>query len=560
MTTGARTARPNDAAPAPKPSTPEIRLLDDTLVLWKRLSYGMMNAQVFRGTHAEHGDVVCKIIPVPPDPEEAERTRLYVESEADCGRRLRGPHIRRLHDYGDFDSLPQLAFFEGAYYLLFEWVPATLDGMLARGALAPVQVLRLAHAVGAGLTVAHESLPPIVHRDLKPHNVLVGDPDDLRTAKLADFGIARMAGAAKLTSAHGWTGTELYMAPEQFADSAHVTAKADLYAFGLLLWECLTGTVPLQAPGIAAQRALRINPEFPPLVVNGAACGELLTVLRWTLAPKPEVRPESAEKLVRGFADAGVRDRLWTQADVAAARATGRPAVPRVLVPPGRGIDERADGGSLELVLPIGAAGALERITPGVEWSYSLTRKLWTTDSADVGVEAVTRILEAVAARDPVPLEAPVHVTRSVRNDRSVVSRGPSRRVATEPPPATPSITPPGSNLARVAEPVRPYIASANTPPLGARDASAAASDSAPPTGPLLRPSPELAAVVGTAPRPRFEIANRLWEYIRRHGLQDAANKRLVHADEPLRKVLGGRTTVSMTELPALVNRNLRPH
>src|SRR5688572_24806389 len=106
------------AADRPAP-LPAISLLDGALRLHQRLGWGMMNAQIFRGTHDQHGEVVCKIMPISPDEQEAERMRKYVDDEIDCGRRLRSPYIRQLLDDGVFDTLPELYLPEGAVYLLF---------------------------------------------------------------------------------------------------------------------------------------------------------------------------------------------------------------------------------------------------------------------------------------------------------------------------------------------------------------------------------------------------------------------------------------------------------
>lgn len=69
--------------------------------------------------------------------------------------------------------------------------------------------------------------------------------------------------------------------------------------------------------------------------------------------------------------------------------------------------------------------------------------------------------------------------------------------------------------------------------------------------------SPELAAVVGKGPMPRSEVVKALWAYIKKHNLQDPKNKRNINADENLKKVFGGKTTVSMFEMTKLVSNHL---
>lgn len=71
-------------------------------------------------------------------------------------------------------------------------------------------------------------------------------------------------------------------------------------------------------------------------------------------------------------------------------------------------------------------------------------------------------------------------------------------------------------------------------------------------------PSADLAAIVGAKPMPRSEITKKVWDYVKAHGLQDQQNKRMINADDNLRKVFGGKNQVSMFEMTALVNKHLK--
>ena len=73
-----------------------------------------------------------------------------------------------------------------------------------------------------------------------------------------------------------------------------------------------------------------------------------------------------------------------------------------------------------------------------------------------------------------------------------------------------------------------------------------------------VRPSAELAAIVGQGPLPRTEITKKLWEYIKAHGLQDAQNKRQINADAMLEPIFGGKPSVSMFELAKLVSQHVQ--
>ena len=73
-----------------------------------------------------------------------------------------------------------------------------------------------------------------------------------------------------------------------------------------------------------------------------------------------------------------------------------------------------------------------------------------------------------------------------------------------------------------------------------------------------MTPSSQLAAVVGSAPLPRTEVTKKLWSYIKRKGLQDSKNRRMINADDNLRPVFGGSRQVSMFEMTRLVNKHLK--
>ena len=73
-----------------------------------------------------------------------------------------------------------------------------------------------------------------------------------------------------------------------------------------------------------------------------------------------------------------------------------------------------------------------------------------------------------------------------------------------------------------------------------------------------MTPSAQLAPVVGSAPIPRTEVTKKLWAYIRRKGLQDSKNRRMINADDNLRPVFGGSKQVSMFEMTRLVNKHLK--
>ncbi len=114
----------------------------------------------------------------------------------------------------------------------------------AERTLDPVRAGEIALQCAAGLAAAHAA--GVVHRDLKPDNVFLTRSGDREFVKLLDFGVAKMAGAGRLTRAGMVFGTPHYMSPEQAAGQA-VDLRADIYALGVILYECLAGSVPFEA-------------------------------------------------------------------------------------------------------------------------------------------------------------------------------------------------------------------------------------------------------------------------------------------------------------------------
>jgi serine/threonine protein kinase len=130
----------------------------------------------------------------------------------------------------------------GSVYLVMEFVDGeTLRDRLRAGPLAPAEALRLVPLLCDALQYAHDH--GIVHRDIKPENILLGRDG---TLKIADFGLAKLeAQGHDLTGTGERMGTARYMAPEQWRNTAAVDHRADIYSLGVLLYEMLTGDVPM---------------------------------------------------------------------------------------------------------------------------------------------------------------------------------------------------------------------------------------------------------------------------------------------------------------------------
>jgi serine/threonine-protein kinase len=194
------------------------------------------------------------------------RTASRFEREARSVASLSHPNIVGVFDFGEHEGRP---------YLVLEYVPGgTLDERLSKP-LSDEDVAEIARDIAAGLAHAHER--GIVHRDLKPSNVLF---DGEGRAKIADFGVARVLSDATLTTTGAVVGTAQYMAPEQ-ATGGEVGPESDVYAFGVILFQLLTGRPPFESEHPVADMLTKswqdapavesFRPDAPPFLAALAA-------------------------------------------------------------------------------------------------------------------------------------------------------------------------------------------------------------------------------------------------------------------------------------------------
>ena len=253
--------------------------------------------------------VAIKVLPA--EVASTRELRERFEREARTVAALNHPHICTLHDVGRHEDVE---------FLVMEYLEGeTLQQRLDRGAVPLDDALRIAMQVADGLSAAHRA--GVVHRDLKPGNImLLGRPGDGRRgapsggpmAKLLDFGLAKPAGpvttgpASMLpTTPRGLTvqgtilGTFQYMAPEQL-EGLDADARTDIFAFGAVLYEMLTGRKAFEGKSHASLIAAILEHEPSPLsAVQPTVPRQLEHVLRRCLAKAPDERWQTAVDLHR---------------------------------------------------------------------------------------------------------------------------------------------------------------------------------------------------------------------------------------------------------------------
>ena len=220
--------------------------------------------------------------------DEAFRQRFVREARMAAG--LSHPNIVHVYDQGDEDGRP---------FIVMEYVDGhTLgDELKHTGAFPSARVVDLALQICGGLEHAHAA--GLVHRDIKPGNLLLSENG---TVKIADFGIARAAHATKLTQIGSVLGTAAYLAPEQAAGEP-VTAAADIYSLGCVLFELLTARTPYvfeSLPELVVKQ--REEPITPIRELRPDVPPELEAAVMHCLARGPEYRPASAADLARELA------------------------------------------------------------------------------------------------------------------------------------------------------------------------------------------------------------------------------------------------------------------
>lgn len=190
----------------------------------------------------------------------------------------------------DFDQAEDGNLFIAMEYL----VGKTLKGLMRAGAPDIATVVQLAIQIADGLAAAHRA--GVIHRDIKPENIMIVSQGN--EVKIMDFGIARLReadAATRLTRAGSIMGTPAYMAPEQI-EGKQINEKTDIYAFGIVIYEMLSNTVPFTAPTPAAVLIKHLKEAPVPLrKLRREIPVQLERIVTQALEKKPERRPAKME-------------------------------------------------------------------------------------------------------------------------------------------------------------------------------------------------------------------------------------------------------------------------
>jgi serine/threonine protein kinase/tetratricopeptide (TPR) repeat protein len=227
--------------------------------------------------------VALKFLPkhLTSDPVEKER---FVH-EAKAASALNHPNVTTIYEIDEF---------EGQMFIVMEYCEGkTLKQIIEKETLSVRKVLDIGIQICEGLTVAHEK--GIVHRDIKSANIMLTPRGQV---KIMDFGLAKLKGATKLTKTRSTLGTLAYMSPEQ-AQGEEVDSRSDIFSFGVVLYELLTGKLPFGGEHHAAIIYSIINEDPQPVArFNNQVSAKLEDIVFKALAKDKEERYQHIDDLL----------------------------------------------------------------------------------------------------------------------------------------------------------------------------------------------------------------------------------------------------------------------
>jgi len=260
-------------------------------IIEEKLGQGGM-ATVYKARHQRLDRLVAIKVLHPAFKDDESFLRRFTR-EAQVVARLEHPNIVPVYDFAEFEGHP---------YLVMRYVDGeTLKDAENRGALSLTEINRIAQAVAAALDYAHGQ--GVLHRDVKPSNILLTQGGGVY---MADFGLARMTEAGESTMSQDMImGTPQYISPEQAKGVKELDGRTDIYSFGIVVYEMLTGQVPFQSDtGYSIIHSQIFDPPPNPSSLNDKISPQMEAVLLKVLSKEPEDRYATAGDFQAAFKQA----------------------------------------------------------------------------------------------------------------------------------------------------------------------------------------------------------------------------------------------------------------
>jgi serine/threonine-protein kinase len=254
---------------------------------------------VFSATHVHTGRRMA-VKWLLPDVAHSDAAIQRLFREAQATGRIDHPNVVDVYDVGEQN---------GSAFLVMELLQGeTLTKALERGALKLPDIIRMVMQAIDGTAAAHHH--GVIHRDIKPDNIFLcrDQAGTLLSAKVLDFGISKISSIGgqvnpRLTKTGAVMGTPYYMSPEQVRGVSEIDGRVDVYAFGVILYEALTGRVPFDGKTYSAL-VLEIATGTPerPSMVNPTLAGSIERVILKAMARDPNERFATLDALAKALA------------------------------------------------------------------------------------------------------------------------------------------------------------------------------------------------------------------------------------------------------------------
>jgi len=239
--------------------------------------------EVYKATHTHFGRVIAVKVLTSGESDPATVKRFY--SEAKIQASLRHPGVAEYLGFYEYHGRP---------CILMEYVDGqTIASILERrGSFPPQEAFRIAQAIAA--VVAHFHEQGVLHRDIKTNNIKIGSDGRI---KVLDFGIARLQSTRNLTSTGVVIGTPGMLAPEQ-VNGQTVTPATDVWQFGVMVYEMLSGRLPFRADNTRELYAQILNAKPAPLITHPTLPAGFEKVVNRCLQKDPGKRYASGRELL----------------------------------------------------------------------------------------------------------------------------------------------------------------------------------------------------------------------------------------------------------------------